>query len=54
MQINLKKAIIDNDKYTYKTKYVYSWIGEDKECYETEVIEKQKTPHFDYSHEHMI
>jgi hypothetical protein len=50
--VQIKKATINNEKFTYKTKCVYSWL--DKSTEETEVVENQKAPLFNYSHEHMV
>lgn len=42
MTVQIKKATINNEKFTYKTKCTYIWL--DKKNEETEVVENQKQP----------
>lgn len=50
MTVQIKKATINNEKFTYKTKCTYIWL--DKKNEETEVVENQKQPQFNYTKEH--
>lgn len=42
INVQIKKATLNNEKFTYKTKCTYVWL--DKQPEETEVIENQKQP----------
>lgn len=52
VSVTIKKASLNNEKYTYKTKCSYVWL--DKQTEETEIVENQKAPLFNYSKEHWV
>jgi hypothetical protein len=43
INVQIKKATLNNEKFTYKTKCTYVWLDKQKPE-ETEVIENQKQP----------
>lgn len=52
INVQIKKAHINNEKFTYKTKCNYIWI--DKRPEETEIVENQKQPQFNFTKDHMV
>ena len=54
LSFHIKKAVMFNEKYTYRTKCTYKWIKEEQIQEETLAIEQQKQPQFNYSKEFML
>lgn len=54
LSFHIKKAVLFNEKYTYRTKCSYKWIKEEQIQEQTLEIEQQKQPQFNYSKDFML
>lgn len=58
LNIELKRASNLKEKYTFKTQGRYEWFDEEKpdetKEYTTKIVEKSRTPDFQYKNSHMV
>lgn len=54
MNLELKRASELPEKYTFKTQAKYEWLDEEKTVFESKVVDKHRTPDFNYKNSHMI